>query len=117
MRVHVQTCLNRNTGLQDRRAHQPAPQYGGPIVWLRCELFLSQQSVVARHQLVVHDDLHVLLGEPSKLIEIAECIKKGPRPWIAAACGVGRLGQPERLAGFELIAKLSVKRECLVCPS
>ena len=78
--------------------------------WARmCSSF--KQAVVARHERVVDDDLHVLACEPAELIEIAEAVEEGADPGIAAASGVRRFRIPERLARHGLVANAAIVSE------
>src|SRR3546814_15055909 len=40
----------------------------------------------------------------SELVDVTERIEKGGRPWIAPACGLGRLGDPDRRVRSETVA-------------
>src|SRR6516165_9471969 len=60
--------------------------------------------------------LHVLSGEPAKLVEIAEGIEECSAPRVSTACGVSGLSEPKRFAGLELVPELTVKREGFVSP-
>src|SRR6516164_1074104 len=60
--------------------------------------------------------LHVLSGEPAKLVEIAEGIEECSTPRVATACGVSGLSEPKRFASLELVPELTVKREGFVSP-
>ena len=62
----------------------------------------------------MRDDVHLLLREAPELIEIPKCVEEGAAPRVAAACGVGSFGVPERFAGLELITQLTVERKGLI---
>src|SRR3546814_14597860 len=40
----------------------------------------------------------------SELVDVTERIEKGGRPWIAPACGLDRLGDPDRRVRSETVA-------------
>ena len=60
------------------------------------------------------DNPDVLFREPPELVQVAERVEKRAAPRIAAARGISRLGIPERLAGFKLVAERAVERKRLV---
>ena len=94
-----------------RRSHQLSPQPGPPILRLWREVTLVEEAIVAGDQRVVSDHLNALPSETAELIQIAERIEERRGPGIPSAGGVGGLGEPHRLAGFELIAEGPVEPE------
>ena len=51
---------------------------------------------------------------PAKLVEVPKRVQEGVGPGIAAAGGVGDLGEPVRLAGLELVPEPLVEGQGLV---
>jgi hypothetical protein len=64
----------------------------------------------------MHHHLDALLGQAAQLVERAERIQEGGSPRISAAGRIGGLGNPHRLSGRELVAKIAVEGERLVGP-
>src|SRR5436190_12221726 len=60
------------------------------------------------------NDFDILLGEATKLVEVAESVQERVRPWVAAACRVGGFRVPKRLSRLELVAELPVESQGLV---
>src|SRR4029079_1131806 len=101
-------------GFEHGGPHEPAPEQRAPIIGFGFESVFVQKAVIAGDQRVMHHHAHLLPSEPAKLIKIAEGVQEGAAPWIATACGVCRLGVPERFACHELVAHASVVGERLV---
>ena len=58
---------------------------------------------------VVENDFNAALGHTTVLVEVAEGVEKRGCPEYAAACRIGGLGHPHRLARFETVAENLIK--------
>ncbi len=114
MRVDVKAGLDRHAGLEHGRSHQPPPQQRAPVIRPGCKIFRVEQAVIAGRERVVHHDLNAGLRQPSKLVEISERIEECGGEAIAAAGGFRGLGQPDRLARLESVAKPAIEIHRLV---
>src|SRR6267154_6651503 len=116
MRIDMKPRVDRYTRIEHDVSHQLSPQQCAPVVWSGRQRVLVQQAVIACRKRVVYHDLNAGLRQPAKLVEISERIQKGCGPAVSAARCLRGLGQPDRLAGFELVAKGSMESQGLIRP-
>src|SRR5258705_11827535 len=112
MRIEVRSMVH--AGVENGRAHEPAPKQRRHIVWPGPQRLFVKQAVVACGQRVVRDHLDAGPGKAAKLIEISERIEESGSPGIAAAGCLGGFGKPHRLIRRELVPKRLVKCARLV---
>src|SRR5580704_12648667 len=101
-------------GIEDCPTHESAPQKSRPVIGTRRECVLIDQAIFARRERVVENDFNATLGHTTVLVEVAENVEKRGCPGIAAACRIGCLGHPHRLARFETVAENLIKGSYLI---
>src|SRR5271170_6355671 len=109
VRIDMKARLSRYIRIEHRRSHKLAPEKRGPVVGTRGEIVFIEQCVVACVERVVRYNLDAALCQRAELVEVAEAVEKRGCPGVAAACGLSCLGEPDRFAGHEAVAKLRVE--------
>src|SRR5581483_4613594 len=97
--------------VQHGGSHEVMPGQRCPVVGTRRIGVFVEKAVVAGGEGVVHVDLDASLREAAELVEIAEAVEKGGGPGIASTGCFAGFGDPEWLAGRELVAQLAVEVE------